>query len=74
MQFFLSLCHTTVGLPTYILFLYQYNWLGTLDGTYMRVRVPLEDKPRYHKWKGVIATNVLGVCSQDMQFIYILVD
>ena len=36
------------------------------------MRVPLEDKPRYRNRKGEIATNVLGVCSQDMQFIYVL--
>ena len=30
------------------------------------------DKPRYKTRKNEIATNVLGVCSQDMQFIYIL--
>ena len=34
--------------------------------------MPLEDKPRYRNRKGEIATNVLGVCSHDMQFIYVL--
>ena len=34
--------------------------------------MPLEDKPRYRNPKGEIATNVLAVCSQDMQFIYVL--
>ena len=34
--------------------------------------MPLEDKSRYRNRKGEIATNVLGVCSQDMQFIYVL--
>jgi hypothetical protein len=34
--------------------------------------VPLEDKPRYRNQKGEITTNVLTVCSQDMQFIYVL--
>ncbi|KAL0332850.1 UNVERIFIED_CONTAM: Retrovirus-related Pol polyprotein from transposon TNT 1-94 [Sesamum calycinum] len=46
--------------------------LGALDGTHIRVRVPVEDKPRYRTRKNEIATNVLGVCSQDMQFIYVL--
>ena len=32
----------------------------------------MEEKSRYRTRKGEIATNVLGVCSQDMQFIYIL--
>ncbi|KAL5549125.1 hypothetical protein UlMin_004356 [Ulmus minor] len=48
------------------------NCLGALDGTYISVRVPVSDKPRYRNRKGHIATNVLGVCSQDMQFIYVL--
>lgn len=48
------------------------NCLGALDGTYIRCLVPLEDKARYRTRKNDIATNVLGVCSQDMQFIYVL--
>ena len=43
-----------------------------LDGTHIRVRVALDDRPRYRNRKGEITTNVLGVCSQDMHFIYIL--
>lgn len=31
-----------------------------------------KDKPRYRTRKNEIATNVLGVCSQDMKFIYVL--
>ena len=48
------------------------NCLGALDGTYIKVRVPEADKSRYRTRKNEIATNVLGVCSQDMQFIYVL--
>ncbi|KAL5554073.1 hypothetical protein UlMin_041474 [Ulmus minor] len=48
------------------------NCLGALDGTYISVRVPVSNKPRYRNRRGHIATNVLGVCSQDMQFIYVL--
>ncbi|XP_062080258.1 protein ALP1-like [Humulus lupulus] len=48
------------------------NCLGALDGTHIRVRVSMADKPKYRTRKGEIATNVLGVCSQDMQFIYVL--
>ncbi|XP_028112616.1 uncharacterized protein LOC114310731 [Camellia sinensis] len=50
----------------------QTNCLGALDETYVRVHVPTIDKPRYRTWKGEIVSNVLGVCSQDMQFIYVL--
>ncbi|KAH9780788.1 DDE Tnp4 domain-containing protein [Citrus sinensis] len=48
------------------------NCLGALDGTYIRVRVPENDKPRYRTRKGEIATNVLGVCSRDMKFIFVM--
>jgi len=68
----LSLCHSTIILRTYILCLCIKNCLGALDGTHIRVRVPLDDKPRYRNRKGEITTNVLGVCSQKMQFIYVL--
>lgn len=36
------------------------------------MNVPEMDKPRYRTRKGEIATNVLGVCSQDEKFIYVL--
>ncbi|XVF44497.1 hypothetical protein PTKIN_Ptkin02bG0128200 [Pterospermum kingtungense] len=47
------------------------NCLGALDGTYIRVKVPEVDKPRYQNRKGEIAANVLAACSQDMEFIYV---
>ncbi|KAH6761255.1 hypothetical protein C2S51_018204 [Perilla frutescens var. frutescens] len=54
----------------------RWKWfkgcLGALDGTHIKVLVPKEDKLRYRTWIGEIATNVLGVCSQDMEFIYVL--
>lgn len=48
------------------------NCLGALDGTHIRVNVPERDKPRYRNRKCEISTNVLGVCSQDLMFIYVL--
>ncbi|WOK92557.1 hypothetical protein Cni_G01248 [Canna indica] len=55
---------------------YRWKWfkncLGALDGTYVRCTVEDFEKPRYRTRKGEIAMNVLGVCSQNMQFIYIL--
>ncbi|XP_060959214.1 protein ALP1-like [Cannabis sativa] len=48
------------------------NCLGALDGTHNRVRVLMDDKPKYRTQKSKIATNVLGVCSKDMKFIYVL--
>ena len=54
------------------MFLFSYNCLGALDGTYIKVRVHAVDKPRYRSRKNEIATNVLGACAPDMQFIYVL--
>ncbi|KAL6128481.1 hypothetical protein ACLB2K_071836 [Fragaria x ananassa] len=48
------------------------NCLGALDRTYIRVRVSAIDKPRYRTRKGEVATNVLVVCSRDLQFIFVL--
>ncbi|KAG8475400.1 hypothetical protein CXB51_031904 [Gossypium anomalum] len=48
------------------------NCLGALDGTHIKIRVPTVDKPRYRTRKGNIATNMLGVCTPDMHFVYAL--
>ncbi|KAI4297555.1 hypothetical protein L6164_037440 [Bauhinia variegata] len=48
------------------------NCLGALDGTHIKIKVPARDTPRYRSRKGDISTLVLGVCSKDDQFIYIL--
>ncbi|XP_062118496.1 protein ALP1-like [Humulus lupulus] len=48
------------------------NCFGALDGTNIKVNVSALDRPRYWTRKSEIATNVLGVVSQDMQFIYVL--
>ncbi|KAJ0018994.1 hypothetical protein Pint_11069 [Pistacia integerrima] len=48
------------------------NCLGALDGTYIKVHVPADDIPRYRSRKSEIATNARGVCTPDMQFIYVL--
>ncbi|XP_028793577.1 uncharacterized protein LOC114749250 [Neltuma alba] len=54
----------------------KWKWfkhcLGALDGTHVKMRVPSLDKARYRNRKGEITTNVLGVCSQDGYFIYVL--
>ena len=56
---------------TFKMFILQ-NCLGDLDGTFIRVNVPDIDKRRYRTTNMEIATNVLGVCSIDMKFIYVL--
>ncbi|PPD93831.1 hypothetical protein GOBAR_DD09137 [Gossypium barbadense] len=55
-----------------VLYLVIENCLGALDGTHIKIRVPTVDKPRYRTRKGDIATNMLGVCTPEMQFVYVL--
>ncbi|XP_021753802.1 protein ALP1-like [Chenopodium quinoa] len=50
----------------------ETNCLGALDGTYINVNVPSQERPKYRTRKGTIAMNVLGVCAPNMQFIYVL--
>ncbi|KAK3207115.1 hypothetical protein Dsin_021161 [Dipteronia sinensis] len=54
----------------------RWRWfkgcLGALDGTYIEVTVPESDKPRYRTRKWHIATNVLGACTHDLKFVYVL--
>ncbi|XP_042026162.1 uncharacterized protein LOC121773378 [Salvia splendens] len=54
----------------------RWKWfrgcLGALDGSYINVMVPNEDKPRYRTQKGQIATNTLAVCDRKLMFAYIL--
>ncbi|KAL6564596.1 hypothetical protein OROMI_016046 [Orobanche minor] len=46
--------------------------LGAIDGTHVKVRVPLIVKNRYRSRKGEISTNVLAVCDRNMNFVYVL--
>ncbi|KAL2224335.1 UNVERIFIED_CONTAM: hypothetical protein Sindi_3031000, partial [Sesamum indicum] len=54
----------------------RWKWfkgcLGALDGTFINVHVPEEEKGRCRSRKGHVAVNVLGVCNPNMQFIYML--
>ncbi|KAF7839678.1 protein ALP1-like [Senna tora] len=54
----------------------RWKWfkgcLGALDGTHIRIRVSPEDQPRYRNRKGEITTNVLGVCTRDELFFYVM--
>ncbi|GJU98350.1 ALP1-like protein [Tanacetum coccineum] len=54
----------------------RWKWfkgcLGALDGTYVKVRVPESEQKPYRTRKGEICTNVIGVCTRDCQFIYVL--
>ncbi|XP_026428588.1 uncharacterized protein LOC113324483 [Papaver somniferum] len=47
------------------------NFLGALDGTHISTHVATEDKPRYRTRKSAIATNVLCVCSHNLEVIYV---
>ena len=46
--------------------------MGAFNRTYIKVHVPEMEKPKYRTRKGEIATNVLGVCNQNMEFIFVL--
>ncbi|KAF7826554.1 protein ALP1-like [Senna tora] len=54
----------------------RWKWfkgcLGAIDGTHIKTRVPVEEQGKYRNRKGEITTNVLGVCSLDGQFVYVL--
>ncbi|MFQ6626044.1 hypothetical protein Gotur_005126 [Gossypium turneri] len=48
------------------------RYWSALDGTHIKIRVPIVDKPRYRTRKVDIATNMLGVCTPDMHFFYVI--
>ncbi|KAL8536816.1 hypothetical protein ACS0TY_012115 [Phlomoides rotata] len=50
----------------------EQGYLGALDGTYIPVKVPHPDIPRYRNRKGNIYVNVLVVCDRNMNYIYVL--
>ncbi|KAA0052330.1 retrotransposon protein [Cucumis melo var. makuwa] len=50
------------------------NYLGALDGTYIKVSIPATDRPTFRTRKEKIITNVLGVCDTKGDFVYVLVD
>ncbi|TYK04752.1 retrotransposon protein [Cucumis melo var. makuwa] len=50
----------------------EFNCLGALDGTYIKVNVPAGDRPTFRTRKGEITTNVLGVCDTKGDFVYVL--
>ena len=43
-----------------------------MDETYIKLRVPKLNKSRYRTRKCEIVTNVLGVFSRNMKFIFVL--
>ncbi|CAN1175207.1 hypothetical protein LINPERHAP2_LOCUS31819 [Linum perenne] len=51
---------------------YFKGCFGALDGTLINVRAPKRFQARYRTRKGTTAINVLGVCNQNLQFIYCL--
>ncbi|CAL1353622.1 unnamed protein product [Linum trigynum] len=48
------------------------NCLGAVDGTIVEVRTTKDRQARYRTRKGTIGMNVLGVCNQNLEFIYVL--
>ncbi|XP_047976969.1 uncharacterized protein LOC125218265 isoform X2 [Salvia hispanica] len=54
----------------------RWKWfkgcIGALHGTYINVRVPIADAPRYRNRKGHITTNTLAACDPELRFTYLL--
>ncbi|WOG95470.1 hypothetical protein DCAR_0414789 [Daucus carota subsp. sativus] len=48
------------------------NCLGALDGTFVSVHVTNEERARYRTRKGNLPMNVLGVCTPNMEFVFVL--
>ncbi|CAL1352453.1 unnamed protein product [Linum trigynum] len=46
--------------------------LGALDGTHIEVRPLKEDQPRFRDRKHKLSMNVLGVCTPNLEFVYVL--
>lgn len=49
----------------------EKSQLEALDDTRIKIKVYVVDKVKYQNQKEV-TTNVLGVCSPNMQFIYVI--
>ncbi|KAL8520621.1 hypothetical protein ACS0TY_011240 [Phlomoides rotata] len=49
-----------------------FGCLGALDGTYINVTVPVQDRAHYRNIKGDISVNVLAVCDINMNYVYVL--
>ncbi|KAF6149155.1 hypothetical protein GIB67_026011, partial [Kingdonia uniflora] len=52
---------------------YFKDCVGAIDGTFIHVSVPAEDRPRYRNRKEDIRQNVLVSCGFNMRITYILV-
>eukprot|EP00186_Timspurckia_oligopyrenoides_P004376 CAMPEP_0182451530 /NCGR_PEP_ID=MMETSP1172-20130603/43771_1 /TAXON_ID=708627 /ORGANISM="Timspurckia oligopyrenoides, Strain CCMP3278" /LENGTH=332 /DNA_ID=CAMNT_0024649313 /DNA_START=216 /DNA_END=1214 /DNA_ORIENTATION=+ len=48
------------------------NCIGALDGTFINASVPVQHERSFRNRKGFISQNVLGVCSFEMDFFYVL--
>ncbi|XLU19291.1 hypothetical protein S245_055357, partial [Arachis hypogaea] len=51
---------------------YFKDYIGAIDGTHVRVKVPIADQPRFRDRKEWLTQNVLAACGFDMRFIYAL--
>ncbi|KAL5709696.1 hypothetical protein ACHQM5_020354 [Ranunculus cassubicifolius] len=58
-----------MGNPRYV---YFKDCMGALDGTHIPAKVPLEEQGTYRNRKKQISQNVLGACTMDMKFTYVL--
>ncbi|XP_038889231.1 uncharacterized protein LOC120079121 [Benincasa hispida] len=70
----MALCSDEICLNEFHTYLMDpiQNYLGALDGTYIKINVSVAVHPHYHTRKDEIATNVLAVCSPTDEFIFVL--
>ncbi|KAL6497132.1 hypothetical protein OROGR_029061 [Orobanche gracilis] len=54
----------------------KWKWfehvVGALDGTHIKMTVPIKDRLRYRDRKGDISTNVLATCDPNLRLTYVL--
>ena len=48
------------------------NCLRALDEIYIKVNVPVSDRPRYRTRKSKVSINVLSVCDTKGDFVFVL--
>ncbi|XP_058106251.1 uncharacterized protein LOC131249457 [Magnolia sinica] len=51
---------------------YFQDCIGAIDGTHILAYVPVLESATYRNKKGVLSQNVLGACTFDIKFVYVL--
>lgn len=46
--------------------------MGALDGKFVKLTIPAQDRGRYRSRKGDLCTKFLGACDANLKFLYVL--